>query len=152
MSTSMRSTATPMSPVSLRRATAAHDARSPASRRVGQAGGAGAVTVLGAFDSAEALELEMRRRRAVIGGVEPTPGEVLEKERTFLRKNGGKQAASYGLQFKRGDAEKERKVVKQRHTNATVAAREKKSKGHWDNGEVVLQEAAAPPSAVGAVY
>ena len=148
----MRSTATPMSPVSLRRATAAHDARSPVSRRAGPTGGAEAVTVLGAFDSAEALELEMRRRRAVTRGVEPTPGEVIEKQRTFLRKNGGKQATSYGLQFKRGDPEKERKVVKQWHANAAVAAREKKSKGHWDRAEVVLQQPAAPPSAVGAVY
>lgn len=108
--------------------------------------------MLRAFDSADALELEMRRRRAVSCGVAPTVGELRERQRTFLRRGGGKQASSYGLQFKRGDPEKERKVVKQRHANAAMAAREKKSKGHWNRGEVVHQEAAAPPSTVGAVY
>ena len=104
--------------------------------------------MLGEFGSADALELEMRRRRAVSRGVEPTAGELREVQRKkeILLKGGGKPRPS------RGDPEKERKVVEQRHANAAMAARTKKSTGHWDREEVVQQEAAAPPPATGAVY
>lgn len=87
---------------SMRRARRASGSRASASSVE-----AGRVTVLGAFDSAEEMEVEMRRRWDTRKTVEPTPGEVHEsQQRAFLRKDGGSRAASYGLRFKRRDPEK----------------------------------------------
>jgi len=114
------------------------------------------VTVLRPFDSPEALELELRRRRAVSVGIEPMAGEIREEQgpqRNFLRKGQGKQAANFGLQFHPHAASgRERKVAPQRHVNAVVAARGRQSKGFWKGREITRQEPGDPPSAMGAVY